>query len=171
MKRFELLPDEEIIISNPKHWKNYLAPGLCIAACAVAGFLKLDNINYNAVNALTGHKVIPQGLVPYVSYLEAIVMALVIIGICIYMIDISYTRYYVTSKRIISSTGFLNVTMSEMMLDKCETVSLSQKLYERFFNSGDILCISAGASIYLDDVYDARKFKQTIVNILSKFEN
>ena len=53
-----------------------------------------------------------------------------------------------------------------MLLSHCEMVYLKQNVYERLFRTGDVQCISAGAQLLLDDVYDAVAFKQTILRLL-----
>ncbi len=168
MQRFELLPDEEIVIENPKHWKNYIMPCVLAFLCFAGAVMRINDTHLSLVNKLARTEVIPTGIVPTVSLIEAITLFLLVISLAVNMIDTAYTRYYVTTKRIISTSGFLNVRMNEMALEKCETVNLTQRFSERVFNSGDILCISAGASIYLDDVYHARDFKQTIMNMITK---
>ena len=169
MNRFELLKDEEILISTPKHWKNYIIPTLLLAVCGFLLWLRLtrDGILLGSLVEFIP-VVIPAELVRMATYAEALALVAGIGFFAFTDLRSYYTQYYVTNKRIIISQGILNVDIAEMALEKCETVNLYQKLYERFFNSGDILCISAGASIYLDDVYDARKFKQTIINQIVK---
>lgn len=167
MNRFEPLPDEKIVLENPKHWKNYILPGLAVAACLAAVWLRLANPDASLLNYVSPGMVSPD-IVLILSHGEAIVMLILILALCLSMVDTAYTRYYVTNKRIVSVSGWLNVRILEMRLDKCETVSLSQRISERLFNSGDILCVGAGSTIYLDDVYAARRFRQTIMQMLAK---
>lgn len=167
MNRFELLPDEKILLDNPKHWRNYILPvaTLCLAFAGL--WFRLAHPEKNLVNMLSPG-FLPAGVVQVMSYVEAMTMLIIIMAVGLDMVNTAYTRYYVTNKRIIAISGWFRVRVSEMLLDRCESVSLSQKVSERIFNSGDILCVSAGASIYLDDVYDARRFRQTIVAELTK---
>lgn len=167
MNRFDPLPDEHVIIENPKHWRNYILPVGCIALCLGGMALRLAYPEANLVNWFTKADVIPEDIVNILSYVEAFVMLITMTVLFISVIDIAYTRYYVTNKRIISSAGWLNVRIADMLLERCETVSLFQRVSERLFNSGDILCASAGTSIYLDDVYDARRFRQTIMRMMT----
>lgn len=171
MNRFELLPDEQIVIENPKHWKNYILPVLAMWLCLAAIALRLRYMDINILNELTGYAIIPEFAVTALSYIEVLTFLVMVAALAFALADIAYTRYYVTNKRIVATAGFLNVRQNEMMLERCETVFLSQKVSERVFNSGDILCISAGAHIHLDDVYDARRFKQTIMTMITKDED
>ncbi len=170
MQRFELLPEEHIIIENPKHWKNYIIPMFLMMVCAVGAILRMEYSDRIFLNEIFNMDILPLKYSNILSWIEAIVFLLVFIGLSASIIDTAYTRYYVTDKRIISSSGFLNVRINEMTLERCETVSMTQRIMERVFDSGDILCISAGASIYLDDVYHARQFKQTIIKMITEKE-
>ena len=163
MKRFELLPGEQIIIQNPIHWRNYILPVTAMVGCLVGVGLRLAFPDESLLNLLPESMAAPPRLITLISHIEAIAMLMVFVVMCFVVINLAYTRYYVTNKRIIASSGWLNVRTSDMLLDRCETVSLSQRMGERFFNSGDILCVSAGANIYLNDVYNARAFRQTIM--------
>ena len=171
MNRFELLPGEKIIIANPKHWKNYIGPVAAAVACLAAAVLKLTQPEFNAINWILGKQYVPEAAATVISRLEAVVLVVTAAAMALAMVSIAFTRYYVTNQRIVAVAGWLNVRTSEMLLDRCETVSLSQRISERLFNSGDLLCISAGASIYLDDVYDARRFRQTVMAELTKHDN
>ncbi len=55
-----------------------------------------------------------------------------------------------------------------MLISRCEMVYMNQNVYERMFNTGDILAVSAGANIFLDDVYNALKFKETVLEEMNK---
>lgn len=167
MNRFELLPDEKIVIETPKHWRNYILPTIAAAACIAAVWLRIKDPWSSLVNKfLPG--TIPQKVVLILSFAEAALLIILLAALCFAMVDTAYTRYYVTNKRIISVTGWFNVRIVEMRIDRVETVSLSQRPGERIFNSGDILCVCPGASIYLDDVFDARRFRQTVMRMVSE---
>lgn len=170
MNRFELLPDEKIIIENPKHWKNYIIPAIAMCASLGGVALRLSRPLVSVVN-LVVPGTLPDAVVLAASYAEAIIMVLLLAAVSAALVDLAHTRYYVTDRRIVSISGWLNVRMSDMLLERIETVSLSQKISERIFNSGDILCVSAGASLYLDDVYDARRFRQTVMEMMTRYDS
>lgn len=167
MNRFELLPDEKIVIETPKHWRNYILPALTCALCLAAVWFRLRDPMSNVVNRFYPGT-IPQKAVLVLSFAEAGVLLILLAALCFTMVDTAYTRYYVTNKRIISVSGWFSVRIIEMRIDRVETVSLSQRPGERIFNSGDILCVCPGASICLDDVYDARRFRQTVMRMISE---
>jgi hypothetical protein len=171
MNRFELMEDESIVIVNPKHWRNYIVPATAMLLALAAIAARLRHPGTSIINHLLGEAAIPLETVVVVSYAEAGMLLLLVVALGFAMVETAHTRYYVTTKRIIAESGWLSVRISEMLLDRCETVSMTQRVPERIFNSGDILCVSAGASIYLDDVYDARKFRQTIMKMMVKEED
>ena len=171
VKRFELMEGESIILQSPKHWRNYIMLTLALIACVVATALRVTHPDISLVNTITGMETIAPGTVRTISYVEAFTALLLLGGIILSIIDVAYTCYYVTDRRIVCTSGWINVRTSEMMISKCETVSMSQDIPERIFSSGDILCTSAGTSMYLDDVYQARQFRQTVLKQINKQEN
>lgn len=161
---------ETIIIENPKHWKNYILPAVAMAACLAGMALRLAFPDASLVNH-TNPGLIPDSLVMGISYIEAVTLAILTFAVGLTMIETAFTRYYITTRRVVAVNGWINVRMSDMLIERVETISLSQRWQERIFDSGDILCVSAGASIYLDDVYEARKFRQTVIEKMSELEN
>lgn len=162
-RRINLLEGEKIILENPIHWRNYIAPVAAMIACLIGIALRLSYKEFNLINKIEPGT-ISKDMIYLFSYGEVIIMAILLLVLSIHLIKLAYTRYYLTNKRVIKITGWVNVLMSDMLLERIETISLSQRFFERIFDSGDLLCVSAGATIYLDDVYDARGFRQTVIN-------
>lgn len=167
-KRFELLPDEEVISDEPIHWKNYLSSLLAIALCTFLAMLRTYFHDVSILNKLIGSPMIPSNLNRLFVIMELTVLIVIIILLMLRTMDISYIHYYLTTKRIIATSGIINRQFSEMLLAKCEMVYLTQNAYERMYNCGDILCVSAGASLFLDDVKNAVAFKQRIMSLMSE---
>lgn len=171
MNRFEPLEDERVILEMPKHWRNYILPVVAMAAILGAIALRLAFPETSLLNRLAGDPLLPPTAILVASYAEAAVFAVLLVCVAFSVVALAYTRYYVTDKRVVSTSGWINVKVCDMLLERVETVSLSQRAWERVFNSGDILVVSAGASIYLDDVYDARRFRQTVMQEMTKHQN
>lgn len=168
MKRFEPLPDENVIIQEPKHWKNYIIPTLVAAACTVLLIMRAQRPTLNLISLLSGLEPVPEDLQRTINFIEAFLLS-VLAGLSyLQIIRTAYVRYYVTDKRIITISGIIAVTYQEMLLSHCEMVYLNQNIYERLFRAGDVLCVSAGAKLLLDDVYEAVRFKQTILKLLTE---
>lgn len=170
MKRLELLDDEKIILVNPKHWRNYIVPCFILLLCFAAIVVKLKYPTLNIINIISPG-LISEANITSLSYLEVSIMVLLIAAVYLSMITTAHTYYYVTNQRIVVVEGWINVRMSDMLLERCETISLSQRFWEGIFNSGDLLCISAGTQLYLDDVYDARHFRQVVINEMARIED
>lgn len=167
MKRFELLDGERTVISESIHWKNRLLPAAGVLLSLTLLALRLRFMDTSVLNAASGMDIIDRRFQAVLSTLEALCLLAMCFSSAIRLIRVSYTRYYVTTQRIISVSGILAVDYQEMLLSRCETVYLRQSVYERLFRSGDILCVSAGATLYLDDVHDAVAFKQTLMKLTS----
>lgn len=163
MQRFQLLEDEKILIEEPIHWKNYILPFTGIVATVYLMITRLINPDFSITNAVVGEQVISGDVQGLLTKIEALILALFTALLYLRVLQTMYIRYYITTKRIISVSGILTVMFQEMLISRCEMVYLNQSVTERLFESGDILCVSAGATILLDDVYEAVKFKQTIM--------
>lgn len=169
-KRIELLEGERIIIDEPIHWKNYLSSLLTMALGVFLILVRLDNKDASILNWIMHRQVLTPGQMRYVVTAEIVMLGLLIAGAFVRTVDISYIHYYVTNKRIIATSGVINRQFSEMLLNKCEMIYLNQNAYERMYSCGDILCVTAGSSLFLDDVKDAVAFKQRLMQLLSERE-
>lgn len=166
MKRFVPISGEVVVLSSPKHWKNYIVPMLLMLVCLAALLLRLHFWGTTLVDVLRQSMKVPDQFVGLLCIGEVVILGLLMMSLLVKIVNVAYTRYYVTNRRVICSSGWMVVTLSDMMLDKCEYVGLNQRVWERLFNSGDIICISAGARVYMDDVYHARRFRQTVMELL-----
>lgn len=168
MKRLELMDDERIILEEPIHWKNYLLPMTALGSGTFITAVRIYLDDKSVINKITGAMTISPEMNSAIVKMEvAIILAIMLVAL-IKMIQISYIKYYLTNKRIISTSGVLNIRQEEMLLSRCETVYITQSAYERIYNCGDLLCVAPGSQIYLDDVKDARGFKQAILAEISK---
>ena len=167
-RRFQLLEDEEVLIQEPIHWKNYIKPAVVMTMTLFLFLIRITWERYSIINEIAGRQIISDYWVVFISTVEELTFILLFMMMFSKVVTISYTRYYVTNLRIISISGVVNVYYQEMLLSRCEMVYLNQSAYERMYNCGDILCVSAGAQLFLDDVKDAVNFKQTILGILTQ---
>lgn len=170
MKRFEPLPGERVILKSPKHWKNYIVPVLVILICLVAISVHLRYPGINLLDLCMGMDGFPAWVNSVLSCMEVATMILVILDFTLEVADTACTCYYVTDRRIIIVSSFLNVKTCEMLLERCETVSLRQSLPARMLNSGDIVCTSAGSCLRMEDVCGAGAFRRTLMRELTKHE-
>lgn len=168
MKRFKPIDGEVILIEEPIHWKNYILPATLLAICVFGMLFRAYFPKESLLNALLKANYIDAETQKIITGSEILFMAVFALQAFVKIMRVSYVRYYVTSKRIISITGILNINIQEMLISRCEMVYMNQNVYERMFNTGDILAVSAGANIFLDDVYDALRFKEIILEEMNK---
>lgn len=168
MKRFKPIEGEEILIEEPIHWKNYILPSILLGICTFAMLFRAYFPKESLINALLHGCYIDAEMQKILTGGEILFLAFFALQAFVKMMEVSYVRYYVTSKRIISISGILNIRIQEMLISRCEMVYMNQNVYERMFNTGDILAVSAGANIFLDDVYNALKFKETVLEEMNK---
>lgn len=170
MKRFELIDGEKIVFEDTTHWKNYIFPLAGMFLSFVVFILRMRFPDVNVFALFTQKVNVNPAAQRCLSGAEGLILIIFMASMFVRCIQVTYTRYYVTTKRIIAISGILRVYYQEMLLKRCEMVYLNQSFYERLFSSGDILCVSAGSNLYLDDVRRAQMFKQTILTMLVKMK-
>lgn len=177
MRRFETMPGETVLISRPKHWKNFILPVLSLLTCIVFAIARWAYRTHTILELFPSLLSDPTyrslfesvySVRPILVVAEITIVMLMSLESVVTILEVCATRYYVTDRRIVATSGLLNVRMCEILLRRIETVELNETLYERIFGSGDILIIAAGTNIYLDDVYDARQFKMTLIEQMTK---
>lgn len=166
--RFTLFPDERVIVSTRIHWINLIVPGVLLIAGFSALLLKIMHSDVSLINLVAKQALIQQEWQKWTSLLGYILLVLFLLKQMLVLADLLLTRYYVTNKRVISISGVFNISMSEMLLDRCETVSLSQNFLERIFNIGDIVVLSAGSSMVLNDVPSVNDFRMKLLEMSSR---
>lgn len=170
-KRIELLEGEHILVDQPIHWKNYLSALLTMALGLFLIMVRLHLKDTNLINRLYGKAVLDGTANTILVIVETALLGVLVLSAFVRTIDISYIHYYLTDKRIIATSGVIERQFQEMLLSKCEMVYLNQNAYERMYNCGDILCVSAGSSLFMDDVKDALRFKQRLMGLLADKNN
>lgn len=167
--QIQLLNKETIVSESPVHWKNLLIPGALLAlGLFVAGY-KLFDPEPSVFTLLPTENLSPE-TIRDISTAEAGIGVIVAVIALVYVAITASKRYYVTNQRIIVAAGLVNKTVTEMFIDKCETVRLEQPLLDHFFGSGEITCSGAGTQLVLEDVVNAREFKRSIIEQLSLTE-
>lgn len=120
-----LSPDEEIVTEFRPHWRSILFPivigDLIIIAGIVIGVVS-DQLAW--------------------SLLGAVVLALAIVAAP--LVRWFYTKYVITTERIIVRSGVFSRAGKEIPLEVINDAAFSQRLSERIFRSGDLLLESAG---------------------------
>ena len=167
-KRIELLEGETILVDEPIHWKNYLTALLTMALGMFLMLVRLNLRHTNLINYFYGKRVVYGMANKVLVIVEVVLLAVLVLSAFLRTVDISYIHYYLTNKRVISTSGVINRNFAEMLLSRVEMVYLNQNAYERMYSCGDILCVSAGASLFLDDVKNALRFKQMLMELLAK---
>jgi uncharacterized membrane protein YdbT with pleckstrin-like domain len=130
-----LMPDEQVLVVTRQHW-SIVAPALVaitiVAAAAVVGIVllpgRVGGIDVNRVRAIAAIVVV----------LFAAVVALM------RYLRWRYTRYVLTSRRILMERGVLSRDTESIALDRVQNTIIHRPLGDRVIGAGDIEIESAG---------------------------
>ena len=160
------MENEKVIKSIGIHWKNYIFPSLVVALTELSILVRYQLMDVSVINTYLGKAIGARPVTPEVQHLlslmEIVLLAALLLKAIIKIIETAYIRYTLTDRRIIVKRGVLAKSENEMILSSCWNVQMTQSLYERLFNTGDLLLCSAAASFFLDDVRNVREFKALI---------
>lgn len=167
--KIQLLNNESVVRHSPIHWKNVLIPAALLALCLFIVGYKSYYRDESVFTLIPTGNLSPE-VVSDLSVLETGLCLLAAFIALVYLAVTSSRHYYLTNLRIIVSTGLIRRKVTEMFIDKCETVTLDQILLDRMLDSGDITCTGAGTELTLESVMKAGAFKRDIVEQLSHTE-
>lgn len=170
MKEIKLLDGEKILKIERKHWKNCILPAIGIILAFAACMVRTEYPYHSLINMALGWHLVKSTIQVYITLTEVLIMVILMILLAAMIINILYIHYYVTDRRIISVYGLINRYYSEILIERCEMVYVNEKIWDRLFGCGDILCVGAGSKLLLEDVKDAMSFKQTILDNISKLK-
>ena len=90
------------------------------------------------------------------------------------VIKIYRKRYYITNERIKSEVGFLSRVMRDAELDKIQDTLVTQNIFGRLLNYGDLHFSTAGSGgyeIYFQSVANPEDIKSKVRDLRKKPEN
>ena len=120
--------DEEIISSFRPHWKLLIVPFLWFVVLAVGIGLAAAYLNW-------------------VGWIVSLVLLGLIIWLVVRpLVDWYWTRYVLTTERLITRTGLIAKQGVEIPLENITNVNFSQTVIERVLGAGDLLIESAGTT-------------------------
>jgi uncharacterized membrane protein YdbT with pleckstrin-like domain len=151
--RLLLTDDEEVLRDFHAHWRVLLPPiGIAILAFAAAG----------VISAVAGDVMIGSWRFGTVAWVVALLVS--IVAAIRPIVRWLYSRYTLTTERIIVRSGIIARRGNEIPLENIVNVQSSQRAYERLLGYGDILLESAGATgqSRLTDIPDPEEFQSQI---------
>lgn len=117
-----LVKDEQLLLMAKKHWFIWVAPV----------FYLLLAIVYTCVMRFDG--------------LVVAFLVLILINFLIRVIMVKSEEQAVTTKRVVLKTGIIRRETFELNLAKVESVQVSQGIFGRIFNYGNIVVYGTGRS-------------------------
>ncbi len=171
-----LLPGESLIFSSGIHWKNLLGPGAITAAALAALLSPAHHAGKSLFDALLRavgadmFSVAPEHAATVVA-LEDLILLYVAFKAVAAAVRLLYTGYFVTTRRVIRTTGWLNTRSTEIQISRCKVIDVTQSLWEKAFSTGDIRISTAETTLFFDDVPQVKEFAAKIQERVSEIEN
>jgi membrane protein YdbS with pleckstrin-like domain len=123
-----LSEDEEIVSSFRPHWKLLFYPLLWFIGLSVAMILVARYLNWGQ------------------WVLLVILFGLLLWFVVNPLVDWYWTRYVLTTERLITRSGLIAKKGVEIPLERITNVNFSQTMFERIVGAGDLLVESAGST-------------------------
>jgi uncharacterized membrane protein YdbT with pleckstrin-like domain len=120
---------ETIVTSFRPHWKLLFIPFLWFVGLSIAAMLI-------AVNLGGG----------WTWILQFVLLVIFIIFVVRPLVDWYWTRYVLTTERLITRTGLIAKSGIEIPLERITNVNFAQTVFERMLGAGDLLIESAGST-------------------------
>ena len=86
-----------------------------------------------------------------------------------WLIQLLFTEYGITNKRVITKSGIISRDTDEMKLEKIETVEVKQSILGRILGYGNVICTGTGISnVVFQSVSNPIKVKKQIDTVLNQ---
>lgn len=89
----------------------------------------------------------------------------------IFGLPLTFTRYMLTDEQLFINKGFFNISEERIMLYRIMDVSISLKLKDRIFHTGDVLIVSSDktdSSLVLENIKNARAVADMLSELVEK---
>lgn len=151
-----LTSDEVILYRSKLHWIIFLRPVLC-GATTVGLFVvtfkctsAAANENADALVALIGF------------FLLAVVVAVTTFGVTVStIIRHATTEFVITNKRVLAKTGLVHREFFELLLNKIESIHISQNYWGMLLDFGTVsLCGTGGTKGWFRGIVSPLEFRK-----------
>jgi uncharacterized membrane protein YdbT with pleckstrin-like domain len=151
--------NEEVLLITHQHWFVWLH-AIYKALLIIISILILFNV--------------AQVISPAIPFVYGNVLLIIPLVSVIYQLLLWENRQFlVTSRRVIQTSGFINKDVIDSSLDKVNDIKMTQSIFGRMFNYGDIEILTAselGINLF-ETINDPRKFKLVLINAKEELEN
>jgi uncharacterized membrane protein YdbT with pleckstrin-like domain len=138
-----LLPDERVLFRTRLHWKTYVVP-LLVALLILVPL---------SVWAFTSER----------PWLGAIPLGVAVLVVLPSFLRRASSEFAVTTRRVLLKYGVFTTHSTELLLAKVEGITVTQSLFGRMFNYGEIVVIgSGGTHEAFDNIQAPLLFRQAV---------
>jgi uncharacterized membrane protein YdbT with pleckstrin-like domain len=158
-----LLPDEIIIAKAKIHWAIFIYPIFIF----VFGLLLVPIIRITPEPGLT-YSAFALFIMIFITWIIPALGLFVLIVACFSYIT---TEFALTDRRIIAKVGILNQHSIEVMINKIESIRVSQPILGRILNYGTIIVIGSGGTHQrFKNISQPMQLRQKINLLISKIK-
>lgn len=169
-----LSPGEELLFASGIHWKNYIVPfvaGVVLMALLILkAFYATEPLTNDWIRAFGGTFVLGGAAGSAASAAEYLAISFLLAADIVGVMRRLCVGYFITGRRIILMSGWLNLHSTEIQLTRCKAVAVKENIYERIFGTGDVIVYTAETQVYFDDVPHVRAFATLIQDTVSEIQ-
>ncbi|EGR4210780.1 PH domain-containing protein [Vibrio cholerae] len=110
----------------------------------------------------------------YVSFFIYGILGIVCLPITIFFIilglNLYFTEYSITNKRIVCKTGYFSTVTEEAQLKQIESMTIRIGVFERIFGVGSVVInLTGGKSLILQSIENPELAKKNIIDLIDGF--
>jgi membrane protein YdbS with pleckstrin-like domain len=164
IKKKNLLAGEELLYTPQLHWMFFINPMIFIIiiiivwvnAGTIVNYLELPEVFYQIINNS-------------LNYIFLALIFIVLLYLARLILLYLNTEFGITNKRLIIKKGIIRVSVTEIFIDRIESIYCLQGIFGRIFNYGSV-CISGigGRMPVFHKVCKPYAFRRKIVDIIEK---
>ena len=163
MKKTEYINGEKVVLQSRTHIIYYILPaiGIFLFGMSLFGALfKLEPFFASMVPHEEGSKLFKAAC--YVEYGLCLVLFIKCLQV---FIDLVYTRYTITERRVLGNINFFKTVNTEVLLSKIEAVQVKQSFSDKLLFCGTVLISTGGTIIRFMRMTNPNKFKKVLLSI------
>jgi membrane protein YdbS with pleckstrin-like domain len=168
IKKKNFLTGEELLYTPQLHWMYFISPMVFIVILIIMWVNTGALVNYMELPKET-YDVFYQIINKSINYIFLTLILFVLLYLVRRILLYLNMEYGITNKRLIIKKGIIRVSVTEIFIDRIESIYCLQGIFGRIFNYGSV-CISGigGRMPVFRKVYKPYSIRRKVADIIEK---